>query len=88
MRGETTLPLYYFDIHDGTFRLDDDGVECADFDAVRREARRTLPEIARDILPEDGDHHTITVRVRDENHETVYTATLSFNGLSSRPEKR
>jgi hypothetical protein len=82
------MPRYFFDIHDGTFRLDEDGVECPDFDAVRREARRTLPEIAREILPEDGDHHTITCRVRDEQHETVYTATLIFNGFSSHPISR
>jgi hypothetical protein len=80
------MALYYFDIHDGTFRLDEEGTECADFDAVRREAKRVLPEIAKDILPEDGDHHTLTVRVRNERHETVYTATLMFNGFSSPPE--
>lgn len=77
------MPRYFFDIHDGTFQLDEHGVECADFDAVRREAKRALPEIARELLPQDGDHHTLTCRVRDEHNETVYTATLMFNGLSS-----
>lgn len=76
------MARYYFDIHDGSFEQDEQGTECADFDAVRREAKRTLPEIAREILPEDGDKHTITVRVRDEQHETVYTATLVFTGIT------
>jgi hypothetical protein len=80
------VPRYYFDIYDGIFRLDEDGVECVDFDEVRREAKRTLPEIARDFLPEDGDHHAITCRVRDERNETVYTATLIFHGFSTRVE--
>jgi hypothetical protein len=75
------MARYFFDIHDGKFVLDDAGLECANFDEVRREARRVLPEIAKEVLPEDGDHHTITVRVRDEQHETVYTATLAFNGV-------
>lgn len=78
---ESPVPRYFFDIHDGTFLLDEVGVECADFDAVRREAKRVLPEIAREILPADGDHHTMTVRVRDDQYDTVYTATLAFNGL-------
>ena len=77
------MPRYFFDIHDGTFQLDEHGVECADFDAVRREAKRALPEIARELLPQDGDHHTLTCCVRDEHNETVYTGTLMFNGLSS-----
>lgn len=81
------MALYYFDIHDGTFRLDEHGVECADFDAVRREAKAVMPEIARDILPKDGDQHTLTVRVRNERHETVYTATLMFSGFSTDPDE-
>ncbi|KQT83728.1 hypothetical protein ASG51_16460 [Methylobacterium sp. Leaf465] len=75
------MARYFFDINDGSFRLDEDGLECADFDAVRREAKRALPAIAGEILPEDGDHLTLTVRVRNDRHETVYTATLMFNGL-------
>ena len=82
------MPRYFFDIHDGTFLLDDIGIDCANLDAVRREAKRVLPEIAREILPEDGDHHTMTVRVRDEQFETVYTATLMFNGLITKDMDR
>lgn len=78
------MPRYFFDIHDGTFLLDEIGVECPDLDAVRKEAKRVLPEIAREILPEDGDHHTMTVQVRDDQYETVYTATLMFSGLVTR----
>jgi len=76
------MARYFFDLHDGSFKLDDTGTECADFDAVRREAKRLLPEVAKEVLPEGEDHLTLTVRVRDERHETVYTATLMFNGLT------
>lgn len=76
------MPRYYFDLHDGQFIHDDVGVECADFDAVRREAKRALPAMALDVLPKDGDQHNITVIVRDESNRTIYTATLSFTGLT------
>lgn len=79
------MPRYFFDIHDGTFQLDEVGTECADFDAVRYEAKCVLPAIAKELLPEDGDHHTLTVRVRNEHHETVYTATLMFSGFGTDP---
>lgn len=78
------MARYYFDLHDGEYVIDEIGVECADFDAVRREAKCTLPEMARDILPEDGDQHTIRVVVRDSEDKIVYTATLIFNGQVTR----
>ena len=74
------MTRYYFDIHDGTVTVDDVGTECPDIEAVRAEARRVLPELAREVLPPSSDHHTIRVVVRDENQEIVYTATLIFSG--------
>jgi hypothetical protein len=78
---EGGMACYYFDIYDPDLVHDDVGVECADLEAVRLQAKRTLPEIARDLLPKDGDHHFISVVVRDEWNQTVYTATLAFSGL-------
>jgi hypothetical protein len=75
------MPRYFFDIHDGSFAHDDHGVECADLDAVRRQVKRTLSEIAKDFLPEDGEHHSFSIIVRDERNHSVYTATLAFNGF-------
>lgn len=76
------MSLYYFDILDGEFMPDETGTECANLQAVREHAKRVLPAIAAETLPEHGDHQTLIVRVRNEQHETVYTATLSFNGLT------
>lgn len=78
------MAQYFFDLHDGEFVIDEVGVECADIDAVRRQAKRTLPELERDILPEDGDQHTIRVVARDREDKVVYTATLIFNGQVTR----
>ncbi|MGH1573994.1 DUF6894 family protein [Methylobacterium sp. P31] len=81
-------PRYYFDIHDGEFRPDDEGTECADFEAARLEAMSSLPEIARFAIPRDGDNQAFTVLVRDENGAIIYTATLTFAGLSLAREAR
>lgn len=72
------MPLCFFDINDGKFTLDEEGTECADLEAVRREAKRVLPAIAKEVLPKDGDNQNLIVRARDERHETVYTATLIY----------
>ncbi|WP_375410047.1 DUF6894 family protein [uncultured Methylobacterium sp.] len=76
------MARYYFDIHDGQVLIrDTQGSECIDDDAVRQEAMGTLPAIARDVIPTDGDKQAFTVLVRDENNMTVYMATLTFAGL-------
>ena len=49
------MPRYFFDIHDGQLQRDEDGTECADFDAARREAMISLPDVARWEIPSDGD---------------------------------
>ena len=79
------MPCYFFDIYDPKLTHDDVGVDCADLEAVRLQAKRTLPDMARDLLPLDGDHQFISVVVRDEQNQTVYTATLAFNGLTVGP---
>ena len=75
------MPLYFFDIHNGEFHPDDEGTECADFEAARIQAMTSLPEIARFAIPSDGDNQAFTVMVRDEQGMLVYTATLTFAGL-------
>lgn len=75
------MPRYFFDIHDGEFRPDAEGTDCADFEAARREAMIALPEISRWAIPADGDNQAFTVLVRDERGALVYTATLTFAGL-------
>ncbi|GJE14879.1 MULTISPECIES: DUF6894 family protein [Methylobacterium] len=75
------MPRYFFDINDGQFLPDTEGTDCADCDAARREAMISLPEIARWIIPGDGDNQAFTVLVRDETGTVVYTATLTYAGL-------
>ncbi len=73
------MPRYYFDEHDGdTFTKDEEGLELDGIEAARAEARKALPDIARDVLPKDGDRRTMVVKVRDEAGKVVITATLSL----------
>lgn len=81
MLEEPRLTRYFFDVHDGGPQLDDTGTELPDLDAVRLQAIHTLPDIARDEIPKDGDRRTFTVLVTDENGHPIYSATLNFTGL-------
>jgi len=74
---------FFFDIHDGIrFFQDHEGQECADVGDIRNEAMKTLPEIAKGSIVSRGDHpQMFTMLVRNENGQSVYTATLNFAGL-------
>lgn len=76
------MPRYFFDIHDtGKIEKDDTGTEFPDLEAVRKAAMKTLPDIARQEIPKDGDQRSFVVLVTDEDGQPVYSATLSFTGL-------
>ena len=60
---------------------DDEGRECADYEAARVEAMHALPEIARIAIPADGDEQAFNVLVRNEGGKVVYMAVLSFKRL-------
>jgi hypothetical protein len=50
------MPRYFFDFHDGqALRRDTEGNECGDDEAVREEARKALPEVAKGEIPKNGD---------------------------------
>ena len=70
------MPRYFFDIHDGTeLTVDEIGLPCATEQDVRDEAIKALPEIAKDELP-DGPEHCFWVKVRDENGDYIFHASL------------
>jgi hypothetical protein len=56
----------------------------SDLAAVRLEAMRTLPEVAYDEIPADGDRKSLIIVAREEDGAAVYTATLTFSGLRLR----
>lgn len=75
------MPRYFFDIHDGQHELDEEGTECATLEVARQNAKRILPDIAREAVAGEDDRHVYTVLVTDEDHHPVYSATLFFAGM-------
>jgi len=74
------LARYFFDFFDGVIVRDNLGTLCNGYEEVRFQAMNTLPEIAKELVPKDGDTQSYSILVRNELNLTVYTATLSFSG--------
>src|SRR6476659_8177793 len=72
--------LYFFDTRDnGTFISDEVGVECADLEAVKRNAALSLAELARDVLP-DSIRRVLSVEVRDA-FQPILKDVLTFEAV-------
>jgi hypothetical protein len=72
------VPLYFFDTRDdGNVMRDDEGLEFPDLDAVKREAARSLAELALDVLP-GALRRVLGIDVRDEQGDPVLTAEMIF----------
>jgi hypothetical protein len=72
------MPRFFFDIHDGeTFTPDRQGVELDGLEAAKAEAKKTLPEIVKDEMPE-GDRRDFTVDVKSAAGQIVWRVTLSL----------
>lgn len=72
------MALYYFDVDDnGTLYCDDHGTDCVAFDKVKEEAIRALVDMIRESLP-DGDHHRLTIAVRNDGGSRVLQVSLNF----------
>lgn len=75
------MPRYFFDITDHGFHRDEEGSECADFDAARDLAIQTLPEVARLVTQSDQNHQIFAVSIRDEAGSVLYTARFVFEAF-------
>ena len=72
------MPRFYFDIHDGeAFTPDREGLDLEDLEAAKEEAKKTLPDIVKDKLP-DGDRRDFTVDVKNVARQIVRRITLSL----------
>ena len=69
---------FFCDIHDGeAFTPDRVGLNLDHPDAAKAEAKKTLPEIVKDEMP-DGDRRDFTVDVKDVAGQIVWRVTLSL----------
>jgi hypothetical protein len=72
------MGIYYFHTRNcGTLLTDEEGVECADLEAVRVQAAKSLAELALEVLPRTRDC-LMGVDVRNERHELVLVSELTF----------
>lgn len=74
------MPRYFFNTDDGETRLQDgEGMDLPDVQAARAIAMSSLPDMARDKLP-NGDRFTFSVQVCNGMGTLLYSATLEFAG--------
>ncbi|WP_201836186.1 DUF6894 family protein [Microvirga zambiensis] len=72
------MPRFFFDIHDGEkFTPDREGLELEGLAAAKAEAKKTLPDIVKEEMP-DGDRRDFTVDVKDVAGRIVWRVTLSL----------
>ena len=72
------MPRFFFDVHDGTFGRDEEGVELADIDAARRAVWNTLPALAADRQADGNTACQLRMDVRDETGKHVFHAALTL----------
>ena len=72
------MERFYFDLYnsDGP-EMDREGQLFPTRDRARIEALRILHDVAHDEMP-DGDQIVITVKVRDENRQQIFEASLTL----------
>jgi hypothetical protein len=74
------MPRYFIDTNDDdTFVEDEEGHILAGAEAARQMAQASLPDMAREKMP-DGEGRTFSAVVRDEAGAVIYTATLKLTG--------
>jgi hypothetical protein len=72
------MARFFFDIHDGeNFTPDREGLELADLEAAKAEAKRALLDMVKDNMP-DGDRRDFTVDVKNAAGQIVWRVTLSL----------
>ena len=54
------MPQFFCDTYDGDHvTIDENGLQLQDVEAAKDEAKKTLPDIVRDEMP-DGDRRTLS----------------------------
>jgi hypothetical protein len=72
------VPRFFFDTYDGDRLTPDEvGLELDDLEAAKAEGKKTLPDMAREGMP-DGDQRVFMVSVRDEAGQVVLRIALAL----------
>jgi hypothetical protein len=72
------VPHFFFDINDGEHvTFDDVGLDFSDAARAKDNAVSTLPDVARDVMP-DGAKRDFIVTMRDGSGTSIFRASLSL----------
>jgi hypothetical protein len=71
------MARYFFNVVDGQFIVDDEGVELPDMPAVRRMAIETAGQILRDMNGTLANEIEWQMHVTDATKKTVFKLTFS-----------
>ena len=73
------MPLYYFDVHDGTHITDKVGVELEDFEAAKLHAMHVaaIHSVNPKMIGSNGGAMVIVIRRRDNT--VMASVRMSFN---------
>jgi hypothetical protein len=78
------MPKFFFDLYDGDqFAPDSVGIDLPDIEHARREATRTLSEIASQEIPDDGPRRFFRIVVLDAARAIVSEARIDFHATQS-----
>ena len=73
------MPLYFFDLHDGTnFVKDEEGFDLPDPDAVRERLARIMTKVVRGVTA-SADRQDFFAMARDEQGRVLFRAHLSLD---------
>jgi hypothetical protein len=72
------MPRYFFDVHDGTFARDEEGVELESAAAARKQVWTTLPAMASQREADGEMAFQLRMDVRDEAGKNLFHAALAF----------
>jgi hypothetical protein len=70
--------VFFFDVHDGTYARDEDGIELDGIDAARKQVWNTLPAMASQREPDGDMACQLRMDVRDESGKHLFHAALAF----------
>ena len=79
------MPLFFFDISDGTRETDLDGSECVSLDAARSQAIRFAGELLQQHAQMIWDGHDLRVEVLDAKRTPLFAVVTSAVSLFPPP---
>ena len=79
------MPLYYFDVFDGTREPDLAGSECGALEQARVQAVKFVGELLRHNAESIWDGHDLRVEVSDEDRTPLFAIVTSAMSLYPAP---